>query len=306
MNLYENLSDIPQSAHGAVVAIGNFDGVHRGHQALLTRAREIAAEKKCPLAVLTFEPHPRHLFRPDDPPNRITPPPLKHDRLREFGVESVFSLPFDWDFASQSADDFIQNVLKEGIGAAHVVVGNDFCFGQLRKGAPKDIEGAGIPATAIEKISGDNAQVFSSSDVRQALRAGDLALANEILGWDWEIRGSVIKGDQRGRELGYPTANVNLDETVHPAYGVYAALVQVEGEGQWHKAAINIGIRPMFKIEAAQVESFIFDFDQEIYGKVLRVRPVQRLRGEAKFDTLDDLITQMDKDCQQAKEILGS
>jgi riboflavin kinase/FMN adenylyltransferase len=305
MNIYESTKNIPESAKNAVVAIGNFDGVHKGHQALLKTAKTIAAEKSRPLAVLTFEPHPRRLFRPDDPPNRITPLSVKRWRLEECGVETLFSLPFDWDFASQSAEDFIANILKEAVSAAHVVVGADFCFGQLRKGAPADIEKSGIPATAIEKIAAADAQIFSSSNIRQALRAGDLAAANEMLGWEWEMRGEIVKGDQRGRELGYPTANVHLGETVHPAYGVYAALVQIEGEEQWRPAATNIGIRPMFEVPLAQVESFIFDFDEEIYGKILRTRPVKRLRGEAKFNSLDELITQIAKDCARAREILG-
>jgi len=304
MNIYQSLQDVNETAKGAVVAIGNFDGVHRGHQALLYAAAEIAAEKGLPLAVLTFEPHPRRLFRPDDPPNRISPPLVKHWRLEELRVETLFSIPFDWDFASQSADEFIQNVLKDGIGAAYVVVGTDFCFGQLRKGAPDDIEKSGIPTTAIEKIAGDDAQVFSSSNVRQALRSGDLTAANEILGWEWEMRGEIVKGDQRGRELGYPTANVKLGETVHPAYGVYASMVQIEGEEIWRPAATNIGIRPMFEIPTAQIESYIFDFDEEIYGKILRTRPVKRLRSEAKFNSLEKLIEQMERDCDQAREIL--
>ncbi|MEM7651343.1 MAG: bifunctional riboflavin kinase/FAD synthetase [Pseudomonadota bacterium] len=306
MDIYESLENIPQNAKGTVVAIGNFDGVHRGHHELLSTARALAEEKGLKLAVLTFEPHPKRLFRPDDPPNRVTPPSVKHWRLDEFSVDALFSIGFDWDFASQSADEFIQNVLQNGIGAAHVVVGEDFCFGQLRKGAPSDIEAAGIPTTAIKKIAGSDKQIFSSSNVRQALRAGDIEAANEILGWRWEMRGLIVKGDQRGRELGYPTANVKLGETVHPAYGVYASLVQIEGEEECRPAATNIGIRPMFEIPVAQVESYIFDFDEEIYGKILRTQPVKRLRGEAKFNSLEDLIAQMAKDCAQAREILGS
>lgn len=306
MKLYETLKAIETADKGAIVAIGNFDGVHKGHQALLTRAQEIAMAKDVPLAVLTFEPHPRRLFRPDDPPNRISPPAVKHWRLKEFGVDTLFSLPFDWDFASQSAADFIAKVLDEGIGATHVVVGGDFRFGQMRKGAPEDIEAASIPVTVIEKIEGNNGLVLSSSRIREALRAGDLETANEILGWNWEMRGEIFKGDQRGRELGYPTANVKLGETVHPAYGVYASMVQIEGEDIWRPAATNIGIRPMFEVPLAQVESFIFDFDEDIYGKTLRTRPVKRLRSEAKFNSLEDLIAQMDKDCAQAREILAS
>ena len=306
MKVYKTLQAIEAGSKGAVVAIGNFDGVHKGHQALLSRAKMIADENRTKLAILTFEPHPRRLFRPDDPPNRITPPELKHWRLQEFGVDILCSLPFDWDFASQSAEDFMNVILVEGLAAKHVVIGSDFRFGQMRSGGPEDIETVGIPVTAIEKIDSDDGQVVSSSRIRQALRAGDIETANTLLGWEWEMRGEIVKGDQRGRELGYPTANVKLGETVHPAYGVYASMVQIEGEDEWRTAATNIGIRPMFEIPVAQVESFIFDFDRDIYGKILRTKPVQRLRSEAKFNSLDDLIAQMDKDCQQAREILAS
>ena len=304
MNVFKDLKQVQDTKDSFVVAIGNFDGVHRGHVTLLNAAKKIADDKGLPLAVLTFEPHPLRLFRPDDPPNRITPPIVKQWRLSEFGADTVFSIPFDWDFASQSADDFIQNTLKDGVNAAHVVIGKDFRFGQLRKGGPQDIKATGIDVTAIDKVDCDGGQVLSSSRIRTALRAGDINTANDILGWSWEVRGEIIKGDQRGRELGYPTANVKLAETVHPAYGVYATRVQIEGEDQWRNAATNIGIRPMFEIPVAQIESFIFDFDADIYGKILRIQPVKRLRGEAKFNSLDDLIAQMGKDCDQAKEIL--
>lgn len=306
MKVFNDLTALKSQANTCVVAIGNFDGVHRGHQALLSEAKKIAADKSLPLYVLTFEPHPLRLFRPDDPPNRITPPAVKQWRLEEFGIDALCALPFNWDFASQSADDFIKYVLNDGLNAQHVVIGKDFRFGQLRSGGPEDIQSAGISVTAIDKIDSKDGQVLSSSRIRQALRAGDLATANRILGWDWEVRGEIVKGDQRGRELGYPTANVKLDETIHPAYGVYATRVQIQGEDQWRNAATNIGIRPMFEVPVAQIESFIFDFDADIYGKTLRIQPVERLRGEAKFNSLDDLITQMAKDCDQARQILAA
>lgn len=305
MDIFTSLESLSENTEPMVVAIGNFDGVHRGHQVLLQKAKDEAAVKDIKFGVLTFEPHPKTLFRPEDRPTRITPPYVKHWRLQEFGVEILVSLPFDWDFASQSADEFIQKILKDGLNAKHVVVGDDFRFGQMRKGTPEDIKAAGIDVTIVEKVAGDDAQILSSSRVRSALRAGDMKAANDILGWEWEMRGTVIKGDQRGRELGYPTANMNMDETIHPAYGVYAAMVQIEGEDEWRGAATNIGIRPMFEVPTAQVESFIFDFDDEIYGKTIRVRPVERLRSEAKFNSLDDLIAQMDKDCAKARKVLG-
>ena len=305
MDIYNSLDALTAFKEPLILAIGNFDGVHRGHQALLQKAKDLAAVEQIRFGVLTFEPHPKRLFRPDDQPNRITPPEIKHWRLQEFGVDTLVSLPFDWDFASQNADQFIQNVLVNGVQAKHVVIGEDFRFGQMRKGSPEHIEAAGIGVSIVEKVADEDGQILSSSRVRSALRAGDLKTASAILGWEWEMRGEVVKGDQRGRELGYPTANVNMGDTIHPAYGVYATLVQIEGEDQWRGAATNIGIRPMFEIPTAQVESFIFDFDQEIYGKTIRVRPVERLRSEAKFDGLDALITQMDKDCAKAREVLG-
>ncbi len=288
-----------------IVAIGNFDGVHLGHGILLARAKQVAADLGLPCAVLTFEPHPRSIFRPDDPPFRITPAALKAEKLKAQGVDDVIVLPFDWDFASLSAEDFIEKILKEKLKAAHIVVGADFCFGQLRKGNVQTIRDSGLPVTAVEKAEDGQSEILSSSRVRQFLRGGDIAAANAILGWDWEMRGVVIKGDQRGRELGFPTANFAIEDTIHPAYGVYAALAQIEGEDQWRKAATNIGIRPMYALATAQVETFIFDFTGDLYGKTLQLRPVKRLRGEAKFASIDELIAQMNKDCAQARDILS-
>lgn len=306
MQVFRDITKIPQKAQNSVIAIGNFDGVHKGHKELLVKAHSIAREKECSFGALTFEPHPRKLFRPDDPPFRITPSNIKLERLEKAGLDFVCELQFDWDFASQTAQSFVQDILNNGLNAAHVVVGYDFCFGQLRKGSPQTIIDAGIETTILEKICDEGESALSSSRVRSALRHGKINEANAILGWYWEIRGQVVKGDQRGRELGYPTANMALDDTVHPAYGVYATLVKCAGEDVWRAAATNIGIRPMFEVPTAQVETFIFNFDREIYDQTLRVRPVQKLRGEAKFNSLEELIVQMDKDCAQAKEILKS
>ncbi len=303
MQVIKEIQAIPDSAKDSIVVIGNFDGVHRGHQALLARGRTLADKLGKDLSVLTFEPHPRRLFRPDDPPFRITPESLKIERLEKTGVDILFSLHFDWSFASQSAEDFIQTVIAQGIAPAHIIVGYDFCFGQLRKGTPQDFIKAGFETTIVKEIK-ESDEKLSSSRIRQCLRHGKIDEANALLGWEWEIRGEVIKGDQRGRELGYPTANVALGDTTHPAYGIYATWFRIEGESEWLPSATNIGIRPMFETPEALVETFIFDFDREIYGKTVHIKPVKRLRGEAKFDSLDDLIIQMEKDCAQAKEIL--
>lgn len=304
MQMFKTLEKLPVTAKNAVVAIGNFDGVHKGHQALLAEAGSIAAKTGRRLGVLTFEPHPRLLFRPDEPPGRLTPPAVKAWRLEQSGVEFLYSLGFDWDFASQSAGEFIQKILKSGMDASHIVVGDNFRFGQLRKGEAKDIEAAGIPVKSVSDVKDEKGEVYSSSLIRRALRQGELIEANAMLGWNWEMRGEVVKGDQRGRELGFPTANFALGPTIHPAYGVYAARVNIDGEKEWHGAAVNIGIRPMFEIPEAQVESYIFDFNRDIYGKILRVQPVERLRSEAKFNSLDELKAQMKEDCAQVKRVL--
>lgn len=304
MKIYKNLEQKESKNTPSALIIGNFDGVHRGHQMIVDKAKKIATENNLAVGLLTFEPHPRELFRQDDSPFRITPEDIKLDRLAKTGLDVVWSLPFDWDFAGQSAEAFIENVIIKGIRAGHVIVGFDFRFGQLRRGSPDTLKDAGLDVTVIDEITDQQGEKFSSSTIRQCLRHGKITEANEMLGWDWYVEGVVTKGDQRGRELGYPTANIALDRTIHPAYGIYASRVQIEGEDQWRPAVTNIGIRPMFKVPVAQVETFLFDFDQEIYGKTIRVRPVERLRGEAKFDSLNNLIEQMNKDCEQAKRIL--
>lgn len=304
MDIITDLSAIADTNYGSILAIGNFDGVHKGHQAVLARVRDLAGQKGVPSAVLTFEPHPRKLFRPDDPPFRITPAPIKQRRLEQSGVEKIFSLPFDWDFASQPAEDFIRNVLLNGIKPSTVVIGGDFRFGQLRKGTPDMIEDAGLHVDLMTDVGTDENK-FSSTDIRQALRDGHIDQANDILGWDWEIEGEITRGDRRGHELGYPTANVLLGDTLHPAYGIYASLVQIEGEDIWRPAATNIGIRPMFELKVGQVEAHILDFeDRDIYGRKLRMRPVRRLRGEAKFTSLEALVEQIEEDCRQTRIFL--
>ena len=300
----ETLDTLPAEMRGAVLVIGNFDGVHRGHRGLIDCAKRKAAETKAPVGVLTFEPHPRAVFRPDDPPFRLTSPAKKLALLAECGIDFTVSSRFDWDFASQSAEQFA-GLVKRHLDPSHIVIGADFRFGQLRKGTVETLRAAGLAVTGVSPIVNSEGEIFASTAIRTALRNGDIARANDLLGWDWEISGPVFRGDRRGHELGYPTANILLADLLHPAYGIYASLVHIDGEDGWHKAATNIGIRPMFELKQGQVEAHILDFpDRDIYDRILTVRPVRRLRGEAKFASLDELIAQIEKDCDQTRAAL--
>jgi riboflavin kinase/FMN adenylyltransferase len=304
MKVYTDLKGLPKLA---VIAIGNFDGVHLGHRALLNRGKQLAASENKSFGVLTFEPHPRKLFRPDETLFRITPPAIKHRRLESCGADFIVSLDFNWDFASQSAEDFVQNILVDALAPSHVIVGFDFHFGQLRKGSAETIEASNIPVTKFAPAVNGMGEKYSSTAVRQALRLGKISDANAILGWDWDIEGPIFRGDRRGHELGYPTANVLLGDILHPSYGIYATWVQIEGESEWRPAATNIGIRPMFEVKQGQVEAHILDFeDRDIYGKTLRIKPVKKLRGEAKFASLEALINQMSADCEETRRVLAS
>ncbi len=306
MEVYSTLNTIPDQAKGAIIVIGNFDGVHLGHQALLNKAKEIATEENKKLGVLTFEPHPRRLFQPEQAPGRLTSAQMKEKRLKSFGVELLFALNFDWPFASQSAEEFIQNILIDGLNAAHIIIGYNFRFGQMRKGDGETIKKFNLPVNIIDPIQDSKNDVISSSRIRQFLRNGEVEKANELLGWEWEIQGEIFRGDRRGHELGFPTANILLHDTLHPAYGVYACRVQIENEVEWLPAATNIGIRPMFEVPEGQIEAHILNFpDRDIYDKILRVRPINRIRSEAKFNSLDELIVQIEKDCAKTSEILG-
>lgn len=309
MKVLTSLQGLPEELHGAVLVLGNFDAVHSGHQAMIEEARRLSERLGKPLAAMTFEPHPRRLFRPDDPPFRIIPPLLKRQRLELAGVEWLLELQFDWAFASQGPSAFMDKCLRRGVRPSHIVVGDDFRFGQHREGSPQALRAAGYEVTVYDRFLDADGTVVSCTAIRQALQEGDIDRANRLLGWQWEIVGAVRRGDQRGRELGYPTANIPLGDVLHPAYGVYAARVCITGDGdepQWLPSVTNIGIRPMFKIPVAQSESFIFDLDRDVYDRVLRVRPVRRLRGEATFGSLDQLVAQMGRDSEQARAVLGA
>ncbi|PWK59504.1 bifunctional riboflavin kinase/FAD synthetase [Roseicyclus mahoneyensis] len=291
---------------GASAAIGNFDGVHRGHRHVIDLARRLGA----PLGVVTFEPHPREFFAPAAPPFRLMNSAARAHRLEKLGVEVLAELPFDARMAALSAEDFARIVLAEGLGLSHVVVGADFCFGKGRTGTAASLRelGAryGFDVTVAELLEGADGAV-SSTAIRAALSEGRPRDAAGMLGHWHRIEGPVLHGDKRGRELGYPTANMALDGLHVPRLGVYAVLVDVlEGPHRGtYQGVANLGIRPMFERATPNLETFLFDFKGDLYGRPLSVGLVAWLRGEMKFDGLDALIVQMDRDSTQAREALA-
>ncbi len=312
MTIFHSSRSVPAEARGAVVAIGNFDGVHLGHQAVLAQARAIAERLDAPLAVLTFEPHPRSVFQPNLPPFRLTPLPAKVEALKAVGVDHVFVLDFTPEFSRRSAEDFMTSVLQSDLGARHIVVGWDFCFGHKRSGnaALLTERGAelGFGVTVTEVVKTDDAEIYSSSRIRECLRAGDLAGAAALLGRPWEVDGMILHGDKRGRTIGFPTANISMEAYMHPSLGVYAVRAGMREGGdavgdvyRWVDGIANLGRRPTVDGSRVQLEVHLFDFNEDLYGRFLRVQLVEFLRGEKKFDGLDSLKAQITSDCEQAR-----
>ncbi|MDG4648303.1 bifunctional riboflavin kinase/FAD synthetase [Roseibacterium sp. SDUM158017] len=291
---------------GASVAIGNFDGVHRGHAHVIDLARRPHA----PLGVVTFEPHPREFFAPDAPPFRLMNSEARAHRLEKLGVEVLAELPFDATLAGLTAEDFARTVLSDGLGVSHVVVGADFRFGKGRSGTADMLRdfgrGMGFDVTVAPILkAGDGA--VSSTAIRNALSDGDPRGAAAMLGHWHRIEGPVLHGEKRGRQLGYPTANMELSGLHVPRLGVYAVLVDVLSgphEGRHHGVA-NLGIRPMFERASPNLETFLFDFSGDLYERHLSVGLVEFLRPEMKFDGLDGLIAQMDADSAAARKALA-
>jgi riboflavin kinase/FMN adenylyltransferase len=306
IKLHNNFGQIPDDARGAVCVIGNFDGLHLGHQALLRQAAGIALAQNAPLSVLTFEPHPREFFQPDAEPFRLTLLPAKQRILGGFGVRHLFAAEFNAALAALPPEEFIENILKKQLGVKHVVVGRDFAFGRARTGNIEHLRQAGLGLTAIDPVTCDGGDTYSSTRVRALLRDGRLDEAAALLGRRWEIEMPVVHGDKRGRELGYPTANQQAGRYLRLPLGIYAVRVQVEGESEWRDGVANFGIRPMFRITQPIFETYIFDYDTEIYGKNLRVQPVKFLRPEQEFKGLEALTEQIKQDCHSAAAVLKS
>jgi riboflavin kinase/FMN adenylyltransferase len=305
MDVFHGYDHVPPGARGASVAIGNFDGVHKGHQALIARARQEAV----PLAALTgailFEPHPREFFQPSRPLFTLTPLPQKLRLLERYGVDLTFVLPFAHELARMSAEAFVERVLVAGLGVRHVVIGYDFLFGKSRAGNAQQMAELGRAmgfGVSIVPPVGSGGEVYSSSAVRAELAQGDVEGAAQMLGHRWKVEGVVQGGARRGTGLGYPTANIALGKGAALAHGIYA--VHVEFEGTRYQAAAYLGTRPTFDDGSPVLEVFLFDFDGDLYGRRIEVEFVDFLRGDRKFDSLEALKAQMDIDCARAREVL--
>jgi riboflavin kinase/FMN adenylyltransferase len=311
MRVHRHYDRLPASDRGSVVAIGNFDGVHRGHQAVVSEAKRIAAKLGAPTSVLTFEPHPRSFFRPNDPPFRLTPMRLKARALEALDVDLLFVVRFDAEFASFSAERFVAEVLgKAGLAAKHVVTGYDFVFGKGRAGNAVLLERLakehGYDYTALSPVAAESGEIYSSTQIRAYLQQGKPKHAARLLGRPWEIEGRVETGQQRGRTIGFPTANVRLTDVLQPAHGVYAVRAGIDqgANTQWFDGVANFGSRPTVDGKNVWLEIHLFDFDGDLYGKHLRVAFMDFLRAELKFASFDALKEQIAKDSQAARELL--
>jgi riboflavin kinase/FMN adenylyltransferase len=305
----ETREPLPARLKGGVIAIGNFDGVHRGHQSVLNRALEIARTRGIPALVLTFEPHPRTVFKPDAPVFRLTPAPLKARILEEMGFNAVIEYPFDYEFSQRSADDFIHSILKDWLGASEVVTGFDFHFGRGREGGPAFLMDAGhrygFGVTLVDAFRDENADVVSSSHIRALLKEGDVAEVAAMLGYRYTVEARVIDGEKLGRQLGFPTANMQLPPEAELAAGIYAVRFRLEN-GDLHDAVASYGRRPTVTENGAPLlETYVFDFSGDLYGQLCSVSFFGYLRPELKFDGLDPLVAQIRRDEAEARALLS-
>lgn len=316
MRIIRHFNAVPREARGAAIAVGNFDGLHLGHRAVIGEAGKIAHAAGIPWAVLTFEPHPRTLFQPNTEPFRVTPFRTKVREIAALGVEFLVVLRFDRGLSERSAESFVTDVLVNGLGARHVVSGYDFVFGHRRQGNCELLlamgRKAGFDFTAVHPIMDASVTPYSATRVRSSLKEGDPKRAAALLGRPFEIEGRVVSGDRRGRLIGFPTANIPLSRwQLRPKLGVYAVRVGVATPPAgladavtWYDGVANFGIRPMFPAADPLLEVFLFNFDGDLYDRRLRVRFVDFLRPEKKFDGLEELKAQIVRDSDRARDAL--
>jgi len=298
---------IPESFKGSIVALGNFDGFHLGHQAVVNRAIQRAFHERRPVIVATFDPHPVKYFKPDVPPFRLTTLDQREQLFAHAGADAMLVFEFGSQLASMDAEAFVAEVLAKQIGAVGVVTGDDFSFGKGRTGDPALLKAVGerhgVAAEAVPQVLLDGERI-SSGRVREALVAGDTGTATHMLSRDYAIEGVVQRGDRRGRELGYPTANVELGDYQRPKYGIYAVRVTVD-DGPEHPGVASLGVRPTFEPPQELLEAHLFGFDGDLYDRKIEVALHAFIREEKKFESLDDLVAHMRDDEAQARQLLA-
>jgi len=298
---------VPDEMKGAVLALGNFDGFHLGHQAVVTRAIQRAFHERRPVIVATFDPHPVRFFRPDVPPFRLTSLDQREALFAHAGADAMLVFEFGAALAALDAEEFVRDVLAGQIGAAGVVTGDDFSFGKGRSGDPALLKAVGerygVVAEAVPQVLLDGERI-SSGRIREAMIAGDIGIATRMLTRDYAIEGVVQRGDQRGRELGYPTANIAMGDYQRPKYGIYAVRVTLD-DGSEHPGVASLGVRPMFDPPQELLEAYLFDFDGDLYGRKIEIALHGYIREEAKFDGLEALIAAMREDEAKARELLA-
>jgi riboflavin kinase/FMN adenylyltransferase len=312
MRIFRHFQEVPAEARGATIAIGNFDGVHRGHQAVIDETARIAHKLGTSYGVLTFEPHPREFFQPSQPVFRLTPFRLKMRQLEAMGVDYVIVLHFDAQLANKSAEAFVVEILGEGLGVRHVLCGYDFVFGKGRAGNSALMREVGseygFAVTSVDVAQDSDGTIFSSTKVREHLCAGDPVAAARLLGRPWEIVGRVEHGAKLGRALDFPTANVSMAEYLQPKWGVYAVKAGVDegGQTQWRDGVASIGIRPTVNGTHVLLETYLFDFSGDLYNRIFRVALIDFLRPEVKFGDISMLKRQMTQDADKARAVLAA
>ena len=303
-------SGLSKEDQGAVIALGNFDGLHRGHQTVILEAKTIANELGAPLGIGVFRPHPRQYFKPDTPPFRLMSSSIRAAIMSDLGVDRLYEIPFDNELREMDDVEFVEKVLHRGLGIKHVVVGDDYGFGKNRCGNVESLTqlcaARGISVTAMKPIGLHKLYgKYGSTEIRDALRQGDVFHAAHMLSRPWIVDGVVQKGEQRGRTINFPTANLDFGDLVRPKFGVYCTEVKLESSDKWHPAIANTGNRPTVGGKKARLEVHIFDFDQDIYDQHLQVRFRSFVRAEQKFENFEALEAQIQRDCKGARALFG-
>jgi riboflavin kinase / FMN adenylyltransferase len=306
MEIVRSWREVPERLKGAVLAIGNFDGVHRGHQQVLREAIAVAKREGRRSGAVVFEPHPREFFAPETPFFRLTPLEVKLELLEALGLDETFVITFDRDLASLSADAFASEVVAEGLGASHVVVGHDFSYGKGRTGTTEELAALGLTlgfGVDVVEAAGEGGVTFSSSRIRELLRQGEVREAAEQLGYWWRARGEVGAGAGRGKGLGFPTLNLPLAPGQDIAHGIYA--LRVDHDGRRYHAAGYVGSRPTFGAGEPVLEAYLLDFTGDLYGKDVDVEFIAYLRPDQTFATPQALADKMHEDCARARAVLA-